>query len=373
MNPTPRIDRRRLLAASGACLAACSSVRVSPAAEPTALDRLLDAHADSLPERAGAGANHYPMAAEVLETYGFESAIEAAWVTSGESLYGGELGRSGAIRNEADVAGALGRYDRFGDWLDLFRDALRRSPWSAVTATWVPQLAPAISAAAHHGVIRTGHAVRALRRRDTAARRNELAVGLAYWAARYVELPTREARDTDDDLGATLPRLESPWRDDASDVPFHAVVDRMCERPLAPPLRFASGSSTRGRLDEVVREAATGLLEMLVAERHRIWLLHTVTGPAAVEWLLPELDGRDGRRLVAYAHQSVVAMYAAFGEPFEPRRHLREEPADWPARVARAAESRSVHGMKLIDALVRFDRDGDPLWSSVAAQWFEWT
>ena len=40
--------------------------------------------------------------------------------------------------------------------------------------------------------------------------------------------------------------------------------------------------------------------------------------------------------------------------------------------IRRAADSRSVHGIKLIDALARFDRDADPVWRSVAEQWFEW-
>ena len=37
----------------------------------------------------------------------------------------------------------------------------------------------------------------------------------------------------------------------------------------------------RNELDALVREAAAVFLEMLVLERHRIWILHTVTGPAA--------------------------------------------------------------------------------------------
>ena len=70
-----------------------------------------------------------------------------------------------------------------------------------------------MSAAAFHGVLRTGHATRALRQRETAARRNELAVGLGYWAARYEELPTAEHVQW-----LPLADLEHPWVDDRSDV-----------------------------------------------------------------------------------------------------------------------------------------------------------
>ena len=54
------------------------------------------------------------------------------------------------------------------------------------------RLAPGLSAAATHGILRTAHAARALSRRDTPERRGELARGLAYWAVAYEELPARE-------------------------------------------------------------------------------------------------------------------------------------------------------------------------------------
>ena len=370
-----RLQRRQLLAAGSALLASCGAGTRTPAREVSApLDRLLEAHADRLPERVGAGANHYPMAAEALEALGHADAIDAAWV-EGASLYSGAPGRVAPLETDADVLSALGSYDRFGDWLDYFRAALARDPWRAVVANWTPRLAPALSAAAFHGVIRTGHAVRALHRRDSTPRRNELAVGLAYWAARYVELPTqRDDSSVRASLGETLASLSSPWVHDRSDVDFFAVVARLTERPLAPPARFEpSGASPEDELQAIVRAAAEGFLEMLVLERHRLWLLHTVTGPAALQWLLPEVDPASARKLVAYARQSVVAMYAAYGEPFTARAHLRGAPPAWPQHIRRAVESRSVHGIKLIDALARFDRDDDPLWRSVGAQWFEWT
>lgn len=368
------LGRRQLLAAGGACLVSCASgARPKGSHEPRALDTLLEAHADKLPERAGAGANHYPMAAEALEAMGREDAIDAAWSLEGAALYAGEAGRVGPIESDADVGRALGSYARFGDWLDCFRAALLREPWRDVLAAWSPRLAPALGAAAFHGVIRTGHAARALRRRETRARRDELAVGLAYWASRYVELPVAPRARGEEDLRVTLTGLEHPWIDDHDDVDFFAVGERLTARPLAPTVDLAPLADPRAELDRIVREAATAFLEMLVLERNRVWLLHTVTGPGAVEWLLPDVDERGARLLVAHARQAVVAMYAAYGEPYTPGAHVRARPAPWPALTGRAAASGSVHGIKLIDALERFDRDGDPLWRSVAEQWFEWT
>ena len=59
-------------------------------------------------------------------------------------------------------------------WCEFFAAELRVVPWQAVLDTWMLRLAPGISAAATHGAIRVGHAVRALSREETPARRREL-------------------------------------------------------------------------------------------------------------------------------------------------------------------------------------------------------
>jgi hypothetical protein len=370
-----KLDRRQFLATGGAGLASCAAGAPLQGSERTArLDLLLEAHAEVLPERVGAGANHYPMAAEALEALGHEDAIEDSWLR-GAAGYAGELPRvapiEGEIESEED---ALGSYERFGDWLDHFRAALARAPWRSVVAGWAPRLAPGIAGATFHGVIRSAHAVRALRQRESEARKNELAVGLAYWAARYTELPVDESlRGDGRSLRATLAGLEHPWLDQHEDVDFFAVVGRLTAAPLAPPVALEERDTTpRAELELLVREAASAFLEMLVLERQRIWLLHTVTGPAAVDLLLPEVDRAGARRLVEHARQAVVALYAAYGAPYTADAHVRESPGEWPALTRRAAETRSVHTIKLIEALARLDRGGDPLFRSVAAQWLEW-
>ncbi len=141
------------------------------------LDLLLAAHADVLPEIAGAGANHDPMAAEVLEALGAEEQIPAQWCARARN-YAGELPRVAPLAAE-QLPVALGRSDRYGDWLDHFRAEIAARPWNLVVADWAPRLAPGLIGAAFHGLLRTAHAVRALRRIDSAERRNELAAGLA--------------------------------------------------------------------------------------------------------------------------------------------------------------------------------------------------
>src|SRR5690606_27335249 len=84
-----------------------------------------------------------------------------------------------------DWHAALGEAGRLGDWLDHFDDEMASRAWRDVLATWWPRLVPGIAAAATHGVIRVGHAVRALGAADTPVRRRELGAALASWAARY--------------------------------------------------------------------------------------------------------------------------------------------------------------------------------------------
>ncbi|MEQ1891865.1 MAG: questin oxidase family protein [Planctomycetota bacterium] len=361
------LDRRRLLVAGGACLTSCAARARHTTDAPETLDLLLEAHADVLPERAGAGANHYPMAAEALVTLGHAQAIEPDWIR-GAAGYAGEE-RHGSARLERD---ALGDYGRFADWRAHFRDELARGPWQALVAEQAPRLAPGLSGAAFHGLIRTAHAVRALRERDTPARRGELANGLAYWAARYAELPTNPALvDRPDELERTLTRLTHPWIDDDADVDFSAVDERLARAALAPPVELDDDPATE--LDALVHAAASAFLEMLVQERQRIWLLHTVTGPAAAGLLLPEVDSDGARLLVAHARQAVVALQSAFGAPYTPGAHLRASPPAWPELVQRAVASRSVHSIKLVEALRRqAGADPDPLWRTVAVQWLEW-
>ena len=83
---------------------------------------------------------------------------------------------------------------RWGDWKEFFTAELAENRWQDILDVWVGRLAPGMSGAATHGVIRTAHAVRAIARRETQERRSELARGLAYWASSYEELPGRTGK-----------------------------------------------------------------------------------------------------------------------------------------------------------------------------------
>jgi hypothetical protein len=76
------------------------------------------------------------------------------------------------------------------NWTAYFRRELTGQPWRRVLGTWWPRLLPGVAAAATHGVIRVGHAARALLEDgDDTVYVAELAHGLAYWAARWQPVP----------------------------------------------------------------------------------------------------------------------------------------------------------------------------------------
>ena len=353
-------------------MTACNSSAIrGTTATNNALDRLLLAHA-GLPPENDYGANHYPMAAEAMSAIGHEFAIPTEW-RDGAGMYHGELRRASAIE---DVASGLGDPARHGDWLDHFRNALGRTPWREVIRQWCPVLAPGLAGAMFHGLIRTAHAVRAIRQRECAARREELAAGLAYWATCYATLASTGTprHTTDETLQAELASVKHPWLSDRTDVGFHSAMDRLLARPLAPDIRpEIERIAPQQELQTTIRAAAAGFLEMLVQERNRIWLLHTVTGPAAVGLILPDVDDPTASTLVEHARQTVIALYAAYGAPFVPQQHVRNATPPWAELVERTVASQSVHGIKLVEALHRCDDGRDRLFRSVAAQWLEWT
>ena len=151
------------------------------------IDEMLDLLSSSGPELANGNANHGPMASEALfEIERAESVLP--WVEGYKSRLADGPQATMPI-SSFDWRESLGDRSRLGDWIAFFDNKLAESPWQETLRNWVPHLAPAIMAAAAHGLLRTSHAVRSLSSPETPQRLHELAQGLGYWAARYQLLP----------------------------------------------------------------------------------------------------------------------------------------------------------------------------------------
>jgi hypothetical protein len=365
------------------------------------------------PEFDGWLANHGPMAAEALVRHGHGDLV-SSWL-DGYMQQLEEFPRgTGPIG--ADWPQALGDPRRVADWTAFFGHELGEQPWREVLNTWWPRLLPGVVAAATHGVIRVGHAVRVLLADgdDDAGgsadvRIAELAHGLAYWAARWQTMPAGHAGAAAASAAGRA-RTQTPAGTQAAAGQAHMQT---LARPLAATAGQAHGQTAAESLDAVPRIAdqSGGILDRLgqlgsvpgwsrtlagfsiPAEPEQIrarladladaatcrylyyghgngvMLVHSATAPTAVLRTLPALDIAlwEPSLAAAWAASSALTAVYAPAEP-APRAELpapppagqsAEETAS--ATFARAAEHGDEHVIKFADTAVDvFARTGNP-------------
>jgi hypothetical protein len=269
------------------------------------------------PEFDGWLSNHGPMAAEAMVRRGHANRVHP-WL-DGYMRRLEEFPRgSGPIG--ADWRAALGDPRRIADWTAYFRHEVTEQPWRQALDTWWPRLLPGVVAAATHGVIRVGHAVRALTEDgEDDDHLIELAHGLAYWAARWQPVPgapatepplvtaqtaadqMAEAMPTAADALAAIPRIA----DQSGGI--RERFARLAELPgwsaaLAAPQVPASADARRSWLAGLVDAAVIRYL--CYGHGEGVMLVHSATAPNAILRTLPAL----GEQLWA---PSVAASWAA--------------------------------------------------------------
>ncbi len=339
--------------------------------ETEALDDALTVFAATAPNYGPLGlANHGPMAAEALAQLGREDAI-ANWVRHYRRRLDDAPPPADRPLSEEEWQGALGQGERFPEWLALFEQEMADRPPAAVVGEWAPRLLPGVVGAATHGLIRTGHGVRALAAADTPPRRLEVATGLAFWASSYQELPGPPLLIGHEGVTAALADLpylpeEAPRRGLISDV-VDQVADIADEFEQAVASLGWSGGAVE-LLDQLAAGGSRAYLRNADAGG-AIGLLHAVTSPLACELLLPWLAEEDRDAALGYVWQAVAALHVGFAVD----RHGADapNPAGTPAAtdlVDRALASGDEHAIKLTEAALRsFDRSGEPALLAAAA------
>ncbi|BCJ41533.1 hypothetical protein GCM10010168_54680 [Actinoplanes ianthinogenes] len=252
------------------------------------------------PEFDGWLSNHAPMATEALIRHGRADDVHR-WVDA--YLDRLEEAPRGISPITADGwRDPLGDASRTGDWLVFFERATRAEPWRDVLATWWPRLLPGIAAGATHGVIRVGHAVRALLDEETPARVAELGQGLAYWAARWQPLaPAGQGRYPSGDPRSALdavPRVPDQRFGIRSRLAQLADLPGWAEAAGAVPGDGPVPDRIRGIVAAAVRKHLTH------GYGSPVMLVHAATAPAAVLRTLPALPP-------ALAGPSLAAAWAA--------------------------------------------------------------
>jgi hypothetical protein len=253
-----------------------------------ALDRLRDyTYLD-----APGFACHGPMGAETLSNLGHDDLV-AAWVDDyrkrHEPLPAPPANDRLDTHDENALRAALGDVFRVSDWAAMFREELGNRPWQDVVRQWAPPLLAGYGGALTHGLIRTAHAIRALPTEGppSAPLLDELASGLALWAATYRSLPGRPALHgplTLAEAVARLPRPGEPWP--GLEAGTFARIDELETFPQAvealgpPPSAGDALSYLSAQFCRVI---------LARPQVFAVPLVHTVTPIAAGRTLLPYL------------------------------------------------------------------------------------
>jgi hypothetical protein len=334
------------------------------------------------PEFDGWLSNHGPMTAEAMVRHGHSGQVHR-WLDGYMRRLEEFPHGSGPIG--PDWREALGDPRRIADWTAYFRRAVTGQPWRQTLGTWWPRLLPGVAAAATHGVIRVGHAVRALTEDgEDAEHLTELAHGLAYWAARWQPVPGAPAAEPPPEgTGMAAQPAEGGRPDQARPTAAEALaaVPRIADQSggirerlprlaglaswpaaLAAPQIPASAEALRSWLTDLVQAAVLQYLGY--GHGNGVMLVHSATAPNAVLRTLPVLGRQLWAPSVAASWAAAAALTAVYA-PAAPaaRAELPDPPAGQQAAeeaFARAVEHGDEHVIKFADTAADvYARTGD--------------
>jgi hypothetical protein len=322
------------------------------------LDEALESISSSAPELANGFTNHAPMAMEALCALGRGDAV-LPWLNKyRKSLL--PLPPPHRSISSHEWPHLLGRLEFASEWLAFFENELKEASWMEVLDRWASRLAPGFCAAANHGVIRTGHAVRALAVSETPTRLRELAHALAYWAATYQTLPSSLSANNQ-----TAKPQEAILK-----VPIVPKEKRRFAGSITSSFEALDESSgfagvinlvdPRGDITEVLTDLTETFSRVFLANAHdalsTIIFVHGVTGIAALRSLAPHLGALTARRLVPYAWQSSCAIYSVFGSAPKPLTAVEEPPESYDNLMEMAIFNGDEHAIKFTEACARESR-----------------
>lgn len=249
---------------------------------------------------------------------------------------------------------ALGDGRRNRDWVNYFDRELKENPWKRVVEKWTDILAPGLSAAAGHGVIRTCHAVRSLTLKQTERRLYELAEGLGYWAAYYQPLPERydpkiERLGTEQAI-ANVPLVPEERRRRGSIMDQLRALDDF--PPFAGSVNLIDTSGDPEQVISVLTETLADVYLKNVSSRNHLLLLHALTAAAGIRSLLPYLSPPTIRKTLIYGWQTAAGLYA-IGATGVLNRPAAKGEVKRDYLIDRSVELNEEHAIKFTEACLR--------------------
>ncbi len=314
-----------------------------------ALDAALEIVSTLSPEYGGELSDHTPMVCEALVRLGAADAIGpylARVVPKRRALT--DERAPALVAFASTVKEAQGDLDRLG-----VAPCLER---------WLRRVIAGFSGGAFHGAIRVGHALRALERRDCAARRAELARALAYTVLRAEPLP--EGAPSDPSLRGLAEALAeiAPSPDALSTRETALISTALVERAGRHPTlaAFAASLATpvdpRAGLRQLRASAIDVLLRGESLPQATFTMLHGVTGMDAAVAMGDLLEPSSALLLWRGAAHALLALRVAFVGRY-PVVHERPVAAQLPLLVEAAISSLDDHAIKLAAALAEASED----------------
>lgn len=330
------------------------------------LDEALEAISRTAPDLQNGNSDHAPMVAETLVTIGHGDFVPR-WVDRYRRELDTQERPSERPPLDGDWREALGKPQRWAEWVALFRRELSEQPWHDVLDPWAARLAPGLSGEAAHGLIRTAHAARALGHSETEPRKNELADAMAYWAATY------------HDFGPAPPKLE-----------HFALSDALAQVPdLNPPpgsnidktLAGLDGSPEFAPVINLLGTSRDPLADLsALTERFayvylrnahdpaRVFaVVHAVTGPSALRLLAPHVTKSTRELLLLYAWQTAAAIYAIWAKDRDTPK-VPDEDVSTEYLTEAAIANGGAHAIKFAEACLReYEHNPLPVYRAAAA------
>jgi len=328
----------------------------------TSLDDALEEIAPYGIELKNGNSNHAPMVAEALCAMGRPESV-MPWIARYRERMSPRPPATARIRRE-EWRPALGRRERFADWSAFFGEELKKAPWRDLLDRWVGDLAPGFCAAATHGVIRVGHAVRGLTAGETPPRLRELADALAGWAATWQELPAGDPTAN----GTLTPRQA------IAQVPIVPPEKRLAGNIVAalgalasfPDFAPAIGLlDTSGEVAPLIADLTETFARVYLANANSIptviAFIHGVTSHAALGNIATQVSDATARAALRYAWQTGCALYACFGSGTATADDIETPGEDAGSLVDRAIANGDEHVIKFTEAcLSRYALDPSP-------------